>query len=138
MGSPTTELDTRFSDPDASATDLMGLFCPRRTLESRSSSGCAPSALTVARTSLHWWPCGWTSALYFSTGADEQKAVNLRHNAHVHPDDLVTSGTPPDVVVEGEATEVTDEGDAPAPGRRQDHEVGRALAFRAAQRPLSP
>jgi hypothetical protein len=50
-------------------------------------------------------------ALHFSTGADEQKAVNLRANPHV----VLTTGSNEwerglDVVVEGDAEAVTDEG----------------------------
>ena len=47
-------------------------------------------------------------ALYFSTGADEQKALNLEHNTHV----ILTTGCNDwehglDVVVEGDAVRVT-------------------------------
>ena len=47
-------------------------------------------------------------ALYFSTGADEQKAVEPRHNTHV----ILTTGCNDwehglDVVVEGDAVRVT-------------------------------
>ena len=47
-------------------------------------------------------------ALYFSTGADEQKAMNLQHNAHV----ILTTGCNGwehglDIVVEGEAIRET-------------------------------
>ena len=49
-------------------------------------------------------------ALHFSTGADEQKAVNLRANPHV----LLTTGCNQwdrglDVVVEGDAIQTTDD-----------------------------
>jgi len=49
-------------------------------------------------------------ALHFSTGAGEQKAVNLRGNPHV----ILTTGSNDwdqglDVVVEGDAVQVTDE-----------------------------
>jgi general stress protein 26 len=86
-------------------------------------------------------------ALHFSTGADEQKAVNLRTNRHV----ILTTGCNTwdggvDVVVEGDAERVTDPGTLARlaaawrtkwDGRWQfeadddclRHEAGRALVF---------
>src|SRR6266545_4296113 len=106
MSEPTTELDTRFSDPDTSPTSWDDA---RRTLEAaelfwittvRADGRPHVSPLVAV------WLDG---ALHFSTGAAEQKAVNLRTNPHV----ILTTGCNHwdrglDVVVEGDAVQVTD------------------------------
>jgi nitroimidazol reductase NimA-like FMN-containing flavoprotein (pyridoxamine 5'-phosphate oxidase superfamily) len=102
-----TTLDTRFSDPDAVATTWDET---RRTLEAAELFWIT----TVRRDGRpHVTPlvAVWVDeALYFCTGPDEQKAVNLDHNAHV----VLTTGCNEwerglDVVVEGAAARVTDE-----------------------------
>ena len=89
-------------------------------------------------------------ALHFSTGADEQKAVNLRTNSHV----ILTTGCNQwdrglDVVVEGDADQVDDDstlrrladawrtnGTAAGSTEARDgafhHDVGTALVFAVA------
>lgn len=77
---PETTLDTRFSDPDASPTSWADT---RRALEAAELFW-----ISTVRTSgqPHVTPlvAVWLDdALHFSTGAEEQKAVNLRANPHV-------------------------------------------------------
>lgn len=104
---PTAELDARYSDEGATATSWAEAH---RHLER------APvSWLTTVRADgrphvtplLTVWHEG---ALHFCTGADEQKAVNLRTN----PRCVLTTGTNAldaglDVVMEGEAEPVADD-----------------------------
>jgi general stress protein 26 len=108
VSEPTTDLDTRFSDPNTSPTSWEGA---QRELEAaelfwittvRSDGRPHVSPLVAV------WLDG---ALHFSTGAAEQKAVNLRANPHV----ILTTGCNQwdrglDVVVEGDAVRITDEG----------------------------
>lgn len=107
MNAPTTKLDDRFSDPAGGPTPWDDT---RRTLEAAELFW-----ITTVRADgrPHMTPlvAVWLDgALYFSTGADEQKAVNLRANPHVI---LSTGGNQwdrgIDVVVEGEAIQTTDE-----------------------------
>ena len=106
MTQPTTALDARFSDADARPTSWAET---ERLLEDAElfwlttvrSDGRPHSSPLVAV-----WLDG---ALHFSTGADEQKAVNLRANRHV----LLTTGCNQwdggvDVVLEGDAMQVTE------------------------------
>jgi general stress protein 26 len=107
MTEPKTELDSRFSDPDSSATTWD---------EARNALASAElSWITTVRADgrPHVTPlvAVWhDGALHFCTGADEQKAVNLRANQHV----VLTTGCNGwqdglDVVVEGDAEQVTDD-----------------------------
>jgi nitroimidazol reductase NimA-like FMN-containing flavoprotein (pyridoxamine 5'-phosphate oxidase superfamily) len=107
MSTPTTELDARFSDPGAIAT---GWDETRRVLE------CADLfwICTVRRDRRpHVTPlvAVWLDgALHFSTGAGEQKALNLDANPHV----VLLTGCNGwedglDVVVEGDAVRVTED-----------------------------
>jgi len=104
---PTTELDKRFSDQDAIAIAWE---------ETRSAIEDAQLFwITTVRVDgrPHVTPlvAVWLDdTLHFATGADEQKAVNLRNNRNV----ILTTGCNDceqgfDVVVEGEAVQVTDE-----------------------------
>ena len=105
MTSPLTSLDQRFSDPDAVAT---GWEQTRQALEAAQLFW-----ITTVRADgrPHVTPlvAVWTDdTLYFCTGAEEQKAVNLRANPHV----VLTTGCNGwedglDVMVEGEAVLVT-------------------------------
>ena len=105
--SPTTSLDARFRGPDATPTtweaaqdvieaaELFWLTTVRR--DGR------PHVTPVVAV----WIDG---ALHFSTGADEQKGVNLRSNPHV----ILTTGSNGwesglDVVVEGDAVRTIDD-----------------------------
>ncbi len=107
MNTPVTTLDLRYSDPDAVAT---GWDETCRALESAQVFWIS----TVrADGRPHVTPCAavWLDgALYFDTGATQQKAVNLRGNPHV----ILTTGCNRwdgglDVVVEGDAVRVTDD-----------------------------
>jgi len=107
MSEPATTLDPRFSDPEASPASWDDTV---RTLEAaelfwittvRADGRPHVSPLVAV------WLDG---AIHFSTGAGEQKAVNLRANPHV----ILTTGCNQwdhglDVVVEGDAVETTDE-----------------------------
>jgi nitroimidazol reductase NimA-like FMN-containing flavoprotein (pyridoxamine 5'-phosphate oxidase superfamily) len=107
MTTPVTEIDGRFSDPDASPTSWPDT---ERALESAQLSW-----ITTVRADgrPHVTPlvAVWLDgALHFCTGPDEQKARNLRANQDV----IVTTGcndwtSGVDVVVEGRAIEVHDE-----------------------------
>jgi general stress protein 26 len=107
MRTPTTALDARFSEPGASATSWEDAV---RVLESAELFW-----LTTVRADgrPHVTPlvAVWLdNALHFSTGAEEQKARNLRANAHV----ILTTGSNDwqhglDIVVEGKAVRATDD-----------------------------
>jgi nitroimidazol reductase NimA-like FMN-containing flavoprotein (pyridoxamine 5'-phosphate oxidase superfamily) len=107
MKQPVTELDSRFSDPDATAT---GWEEARQVLE-----GAELSWISTVRADgrPHVTPlvAVWLEdAIHFTAGAAEQKAVNLRANPNV----ILTTGCNRwdqglDVVVEGEAVQVTDD-----------------------------
>lgn len=107
MSTPVTELDPRFSDPDAVAT---GWEETRRVLETAElfwiSTVRADGRPHVTPLVAVWLG----GALFFCTGTAEQKTINLRGNPHV----ILTTGCNHwdaglDVVVEGEAVEVTDD-----------------------------
>jgi nitroimidazol reductase NimA-like FMN-containing flavoprotein (pyridoxamine 5'-phosphate oxidase superfamily) len=108
MNEPVTQIDARFSDPNAVAT---GWDETRRVLETAELFW-----ITTVRADgrPHVTPlvAVWLDgALHFSAGAAEQKAVNLRGNRDV----ILTTGCNTwdrglDVVVEGEAVQVTDDG----------------------------
>ena len=105
MRTPVTELDARFSEPDAVATPWEET---RHALEAAELFW-----ITTVRADgrPHVTPlvAVWLEdALYFTTGATEQKARNLRANPHV----ILTTGCNQwdrglDVVVEGDAVPVT-------------------------------
>ena len=107
MQQPVTELDTRFSDPNAVVTDWEETC---RALEDAELFW-----ITTVRNDgrPHVTPlvAVWLDdAIHFATGAGEQKAVNLRTNQNV----ILTTGCNEwerglDVVVEGEAIQVKDE-----------------------------
>jgi general stress protein 26 len=106
MPTPTTALDARYSEPDTSATAWDDA---RRLLEDAQLFW-----LTTVRADgrPHVTPLVaiWLDgALHFGTGAEEQKAYNLRANKHV----ILTTGSNQwdrglDVVVEGDAVRVID------------------------------
>ena len=135
MNDPVTAIDTRFSDPDAHATAWDET---RRALESAElfwiSTVRADGRPHVTPLVAVWLD----GALHFTTGATEQKALNLQHDPHV----ILTTGCNTwdqglDVVVEGDALEVTDNASARTSRRRVGHEVGRPLAIQSARRQLS-
>ncbi len=147
MSTPTTALDARFSDEKAEPTSWDDTV--------RALEGAELFWVTTVGTdgSPHVTPlvAVWLDgAIHFTTGADEQKAVNLRTNPHV----ILTTGcntwdTGLDVVVEGDAVRTTDDATLQRlaaawrtkwDGRWQfeardgafHHEVGEALLFTVA------
>jgi nitroimidazol reductase NimA-like FMN-containing flavoprotein (pyridoxamine 5'-phosphate oxidase superfamily) len=144
MATPSTELDTRFSEPGAQPTSWQDTLRAIKQAEifwiSTVRTDGRPHVTPLVAVWLH-------DALHFSTGEHEQKALNLANNPRVA---LVTganvwqSGL--DVVVEGEAVRVTDPEQlqrlAAAWAQKWDgrwrysvgedgfhHEVGSALVF---------
>jgi nitroimidazol reductase NimA-like FMN-containing flavoprotein (pyridoxamine 5'-phosphate oxidase superfamily) len=138
------ELDARFSAPDATATSWPDVCAMLEDAElfwiSTVRAGGSPHVTPL--------PGVWRdSAIYFCTGAGEQKGVNLQGN----PRCALTTGNNEwksglDVVIEGAATRVIDEGrlevladawESKYPGDwRFDvrdgafhHEAGEALVF---------
>jgi hypothetical protein len=107
MPAPVTTFDQQFSDPAATAT---GWEETRQALEqaelfwvSTVRADGRPHVTPVVAV----WAEG---AIWFSTGAGEQKFANMRANAHV----VLTTGCNRwdgglDVVVEGDAVQVTDD-----------------------------
>jgi PPOX class probable F420-dependent enzyme len=107
MTEPRAELDARFGDPGASPTPWSDV---RRALEAAElfwiSTVRADGRPHVTPLVAVWRD----DTLYFCTGEEEQKGVNLAHNPHC----ALTTGVNAwksglDVVVEGDATVVRDE-----------------------------
>jgi general stress protein 26 len=107
MNMPVTEIDTRFSDPAAVATEWSETEQALETAElfwicTVRGDGRPHVTPLVA--------IYRDAQIYFCTGATEQKFLNLSGNAHVI---LMTGAnswdTGLDVVVEGDALQVTDE-----------------------------
>src|SRR2546430_15218330 len=104
---PTAELDARFSDPNASAT-------PWERVE-RVIDGAELFWISTVRSDgrphVTPLPAVWADgSLYFCTGGEEQKGVNLARNANC----VLTTGNNAgksglDVVIEGTALRVTDQ-----------------------------
>jgi nitroimidazol reductase NimA-like FMN-containing flavoprotein (pyridoxamine 5'-phosphate oxidase superfamily) len=106
MQQPVSELDPRFSDPQAVAT---GWEDTRRALEEAELFWIS-TVRDDGRPHVTPLVAVWLDdAIHFATGPSEQKAVNLRTNRNV----ILTTGCNRwdggvDVVVEGEAVPVTD------------------------------
>lgn len=107
MSEPTAEFDQRFSDPDASATPWAEV---RRVLVDAELFWLS-TVRRDGRPHVTPLPAVWhDEALYFCTGAGEQKGVNLARDGQC----ALTTGTNVwnaglDVVVEGTARRVIDE-----------------------------
>jgi general stress protein 26 len=107
MSEPNTELDTRFSDPDAVATEWDET---RRALETADLFWIS-TVRADGRPHITPLVAVWLDgAIHFTTGGTEQKAVNLRGNPHV----ILMTGCNQwdrglDVVVEGDAVQLTDD-----------------------------
>ena len=144
MTIPRTELDTRFSEPGSQPTSWEDTLAAIKLAEIFWISTVRADGRPHVTPLVAVW---LDDALHFSTGAGEQKALNLANNPRVA---LVTgangwqSGL--DVVVEGEAVRVTDPEQlqrlAAAWAQKWDgrwrysvsedgfhHEVGSALVF---------
>jgi general stress protein 26 len=106
MATPTTRLDTVFSDPDATATSWDDT---RKAIEAAEIFWIG-TVRSDGRPHVTPLVAVWLDdALHFCTGDAEQKAVNLRSNQNV----VLTTGCNQwdsglDVVVEGPAVRVTD------------------------------
>jgi nitroimidazol reductase NimA-like FMN-containing flavoprotein (pyridoxamine 5'-phosphate oxidase superfamily) len=104
---PMPELDPRYSDPEATATSWAAVH---EVLESAELFWIS-TVRSSGRPHVVPLPAVWRDgALYFCTGPEEQKAVNLVVNDAC----VLTTGTNVwksglDVVVEGRARRVTDE-----------------------------
>jgi uncharacterized pyridoxamine 5'-phosphate oxidase family protein len=107
MPAPVTTFDQRYSDPAATAT---GWEETRRALEA-AELFWVTTVRADGRPHVTPVVAAWAEeAIWFSTGAKEQKFANLRANPHV----VLTTGCNRwdgglDVVVEGEAVQVTDD-----------------------------
>jgi nitroimidazol reductase NimA-like FMN-containing flavoprotein (pyridoxamine 5'-phosphate oxidase superfamily) len=107
MKAPRTELDSRFSEPDATATDWNETG---RVLEAAELFWLC-TVRADGRPHLTPLVAVWfEEALYFTTGDAEQKYLNMLANPHV----LLVTGCNDwdhglDVSVEGKAVPVTDE-----------------------------
>ncbi len=107
MNEPTTTLDDRFSEPGAEPTPWDEAV---RTLEAADLFWIT-TVRADSRPHMSPLVAVWLDrALHFSTGATEQKAVNLRVNPHV----ILSTGCNQwdrgiDVVLEGEAIQTTDD-----------------------------
>jgi general stress protein 26 len=107
MSSPVTTFDERYSDPAATAT---GWDETRRALE-EAELFWVSTVRADGRPHVTPVVAAWAEgAIWFSTGAGEQKFLNLRANPHV----VLTTGCNRwdgglDVVVEGDAVQVTDD-----------------------------
>ena len=107
MSAPVTTFDERYSDPDAIAVGW------EETREVLAAAELFWVSTVRADGRPHVTPvvAAWAEeAIWFSTGAGEQKFANLRANPHV----VLTTGCNRwdqglDVVVEGDAARVTDD-----------------------------
>ena len=107
MSDPATSLDTRFSDPGSAATPWETTLQVLKAAELSWITTVRRDGRPHVSPLVTVW---FDGALWFCTGAAEQKAVNLHVNRHV----VVTTGCNTwdqglDVVVEGEATREIDD-----------------------------
>jgi general stress protein 26 len=107
MPPPVTALDERYSDPAATATGWEETCTVLETAELFWISSVRADGRPHVTPVVAAWAEG---AIWFSTGAMEQKFANLRANPHV----VLTTGCNTwnrglDVVVEGDAVQVTDD-----------------------------
>ena len=107
MGTPTTSLDSRFSDPAATPTPWDDAARVLETAELFWITTVRADGRPHVTPLVAVWLDG---AIHFCAGASEQKAVNLRTNPHV----ILTTGSNTwdhglDVVVEGDAVQITDD-----------------------------
>ena len=104
---PLTELEPRFSSPDATASP----WPVAREILERAETYWLTTVRRDGRPHVTTLIAVWLDgALYFCTGPDERKAKNLAENSHC----VVTTGSNTlsgglDLVVEGDAVNVSDE-----------------------------
>ncbi|WP_431040836.1 pyridoxamine 5'-phosphate oxidase family protein [Streptomyces sp. P1-3] len=104
---PQTDLDARYSSPDATATPWAEAVSRLEKAEIFWLSTVRPDGRPHVTPLMTVWMDG---ALHFTTGERERKGLNLAANPHV----VLTTGTNAysegcDLVVEGEAVRITDE-----------------------------
>jgi general stress protein 26 len=104
---PLTDLDSRFSTPDATAISWSAAEQQLQNAGVFWLSTVRPNGRPHVVPLIAVWLDG---ALYFSTSEDEQKAKNIEKNAHV----TITTGCNSfaeglDIVLEGEAVLVSDD-----------------------------
>jgi general stress protein 26 len=104
---PRTELDARYGEPQATATEWAEAAARLKDAELFWLTTVRPEGRPHVTPLLAVWSDG---ALHFCTGTDERKTVNLAHN----PEVVLTTGANKlhggcDLVVEGTAVRVTDE-----------------------------
>ena len=107
MTTPRTELDSRFSDPDAQPASWEQTLAEIKRAELFWISTVRADGRPHVTPLVAVWADG---AIHFCTGPTEQKAVNLSASPHV----ILTTGCDRwdeglDVVVEGDAVRVTDD-----------------------------
>jgi nitroimidazol reductase NimA-like FMN-containing flavoprotein (pyridoxamine 5'-phosphate oxidase superfamily) len=107
MNEPVTELDARFSDPNAVATGWEETCPVLEAAELFWISTVRPDGPPHGTPLVAVWIAG---AFHFCTGTAEQKSIDLRSNPHV----LLTTGSNRwdrglDDVVEGDAVRETDD-----------------------------
>jgi nitroimidazol reductase NimA-like FMN-containing flavoprotein (pyridoxamine 5'-phosphate oxidase superfamily) len=107
MTEPVTELDQRFSEPGADATGWPETEAVLESAEMAWISTVRSDGRPHVTPLVSVWLDG---VAYFTTGPEEQKAVNLDENPHV----VLTTGNDTwqkglDVMVEGEARRVTEQ-----------------------------
>jgi general stress protein 26 len=107
MSTPTTAFDARFSAPDAKPTSWDDAVRVLETAELFWITTVRADGRPHVTPLVAVW---LDDAIHFATGADEQKALNLRANPHV----ILTTGCNGwdrglDVVVEGDAVQNTDD-----------------------------
>jgi general stress protein 26 len=107
MPTPVTTFDEQYSDPAATATGWEETCAVLETAELFWISSVRADGRPHVTPVVAAWAEG---AIWFSTGAAEQKFANLRANPHV----VLTTGCNTwdrglDVVVEGDAVQVTDD-----------------------------
>jgi len=106
MTSPTTALDPRFSEPTADPVPWASVVEVLTAAQLCWITTVRPDGRPHVTPLVAVW---LDDALHFSTGASEQKALNLRHDPHVA---LLTGRADweegLDVVVEGRAVRVTE------------------------------
>jgi general stress protein 26 len=105
MSTPTTALDDRFSQPGASPTSWEDAVRALEAAELFWITTVRPDGRPHVSPLVAVW---LDDAIHFSTGATEQKAVNVRVNPHV----ILTTGCNDwdrglDVVIEGDAVRTT-------------------------------
>ena len=124
---PTTDLDARYGDPEATARSWEEAADLLARAEVSWLTTVRPDGRPHVTPLITVW---WDGALHFVTGVDERKARNLEQNRDV----VLTTGTSTlhgglDVVVEGVAERVTDPGELSALAAAWEEKYGAEWHF---------